>query len=126
VTAEVHAPCANADCDKCDPRPRWKITEHRIQHITYTREIKAATREEALQIFESGTAWPSAYDDHYGEIVQQDEPVAEQITDEHVLKYHREECCWNTPKREQEMTKFLARGESSDDENVDETKEFTK
>lgn len=91
-------PCGNDDCDKCDPKPRWRITEHRIQHITYTREIKAATAEEAMQIFNNGTAWPSSYDDHYGEIVQQDEPVVTQITDENdrgMLSFYREECCYH-------------------------------
>lgn len=81
--------------------PRWRITAHRIQHITYEREIKAATSEEALAIFESGTAWPTSYDDRYGEIVQQDDPVVTQITadagdsDERMLAYYREECCFH-------------------------------
>lgn len=94
-------PCGNDDCDKCDPRPRWRITEHRVQHITYTREIKAATAEEAMKIFDEGTAWPSSYDDRYGKIVQKDEPVIAQITgedddrDERHLAYHREECCYH-------------------------------
>lgn len=94
-------PCGNNDCDKCDPKPRWRITEHRIQHLTYEREIKATTAEEAMKIFEKGTAWPSSYDDRYGEIVQQDDPVITQITgdgddsDARSLAYHREECCYH-------------------------------
>ena len=94
-------PCGNDDCDKCNPKPRWRITEHRVQHITYEREIKAATAEEALKIFDEGTAWPSSYDDCYGEIVQQDEPVLTQITgedndiDARKLAYYREECCYH-------------------------------
>lgn len=95
TTNKPTEPCGNSDCDRCDPKPRWRITEHRVQHITYEREIKAATREEAMQIFEQGTAWPSSYDDRYGEIVQQDDPVVAQITDEADLRYYREECCYH-------------------------------
>lgn len=142
MSEAVHEPCGNEDCDKCDPRPRWRVTEHRIQHITYKREIKAATREEAMQIFEAGTAWPSSYDDSYGEIVQQDEPVIVQITgegdddqsdiDARKLKYHREECCWNAPEHKQAMAEFLSRGSEPDEfadgdpVDNDSTKEFTK
>lgn len=85
-------PCGNEDCDKCDPRPRWKISEHRIQHLTYTRKIKAANAAEALQIFEAGTAWPAQYDDNYGEIVQQDAPITEQLPPD---EYHLTECCYH-------------------------------
>lgn len=70
-------PCYDEHCDKCYPVPRWKISEHRIQHVTYKREIKAATKEEAMQIFGAGTAWPSSYDDWPGAVVEQDEPVVE-------------------------------------------------
>lgn len=105
TSAKPTAPCGNEDCDKCDPKPRWRIREHRIQHITYAREIKAATAEDALKIFEQGTAWPTSYDDDYGEIVQQDNPVITQITgkgdgnnddiDARKLAYYREECCYH-------------------------------
>lgn len=71
MTKDKSQPCGNKDCDKCYPFPHWKLSEHRIQHITYTRNIKAATQEEALAIFNAGTAWPSSYDDLYGEIVEQ-------------------------------------------------------
>lgn len=95
------APCGNDDCDKCDPKPRWRIRARRIQHITYEREIKAATAEEALKIFDEGTAWPTSYDDRYGDVVQQDEPVIAQITgegddvDAHRLAHYREDCCYH-------------------------------
>jgi hypothetical protein len=95
------SPCGNNDCDKCDPRPRWRIREHRIQHITYEREIKAATAEEAMRIFDEGTAWPSSYDDRGGEIIQQDAAVIEQITgegnegDARKLTFYREDCCYH-------------------------------
>lgn len=85
-------PCGNEECDTCYPIPRWKISEHRIQHITYTREIKAATAEEAMVIFRSGTEHPSSYDDVYGKVVQQDEAVAEQMPPDdfhlHTICYH--------------------------------------
>lgn len=105
-------PCGNDDCDKCDPRPRWRITEHRIQHITYTREIKAATAEEAMKDFDEGTAHPSSYDDDYGEIIQQDAPVIVQITgegdsaladrDRYKLKHYREDNCYHDLPRKLE------------------------
>lgn len=85
-------PCGNEDCDKCDPRPRWKVSAHRIQHLTYTRKIKAASAAEALRIFEEGTAWPTQYDDAYGEIVQQDAPVAAPLPPD---EYHLTECCYH-------------------------------
>lgn len=94
-------PCGNDDCDKCNPKPRWRITQHRVQHITYAREIKAATAEEAMKIFDEGTAWPTSYDDRYGEVVQQHEPAIAQITgqeddiDARYLAYHREDCCYH-------------------------------
>jgi len=128
--------CDNEDCDKCDPRPRFIISTHRIQHITYRREIKAANAEEALAIYNAGTEWPSSYDDRYGKIVQQDEPVIVQMSDDdeiqaRQLKYYREQNCWNDPERQKAMAEFLKRGgsdEFADDADVDDqgTKEFTK
>ena len=101
-TAESNStvPCGSDDCDRCDPKPRWRIKAHRIQHITYEREIKAATAEEAMKIFAEGTAWPSSYDDCYGDVVQQDEPVIAQITgvddaDARKLAFYREDCCYH-------------------------------
>lgn len=85
-------PCGNEDCDKCDPRPRWKISWQRLQRLTYTRKIKAATAEEAMQIFEGGTAWPSQYDDNYGDVVQLDAPVTEKLQPD---EYHLTECCYH-------------------------------
>lgn len=101
MSGDPAKPCENPDCDKCSPMPRWRITEHRVQHITYKREIKAATADEAMKIFAEGTAWPSSYDDDYGEVVRQDDPVITQITgdgddrDARYLAYHREECCYH-------------------------------
>ena len=85
-------PCGNEDCDKCDPRPRWKISQHRVQHLTYTRKIKAGSAEEAMQIFEAGTAWPSQYDDDYGAVIQRDEPLTERLPPD---EYHLTECCFH-------------------------------
>lgn len=124
MTDEQHEKCENEDCDKCDPRPRWIVSQHRIEHVTHQREIKAATREEALAIYEQGTAWPSSYDDRSGEVLQFDpvEIVAmHEAPDKHgryahTLKYHREDCCWNDPKRKAEMAEFLSRGDDPDDE----------
>ena len=85
-------PCGNESCDRCYPLPRWKISRHRVQHITYEREIKAATLEEAMAIFEAGTAHPSSYDDLYGEIIQRDDPVAEQLPPN---EYYLTEVCYH-------------------------------
>ena len=85
-------PCGNNECDKCHPLPRWKFSVHRIQHLTHEREIKAATQEEAMRIYDKGTAWPSSYDDRHGEIVQQDPLVVVQMPPS---QYHLEECCWH-------------------------------
>lgn len=91
VTSPID-PCGNEDCDKCDPRPRWKISQHRVQHLTYTRKIKAGSAEEAMQIFEAGTAWPSQYDDDYGAVIQRDEPLTERLPPD---EYHLTECCYH-------------------------------
>jgi hypothetical protein len=37
----------------------------------HEREIKAATAEEALRIYNEGTAWPSSYDEHDEKLVEQ-------------------------------------------------------
>src|SRR6478672_12417552 len=85
-------PCGNDDCDKCDQRPRWKISQHRIQHLTHEREIKAATEEEALRIYDAGTAWPSTYDDRAGVVVQCDPVQIKRLLPD---EYHLTECCWH-------------------------------
>ena len=86
-------PCGNkAHCDKCYPEPRWKISQHRIQHLTNTREIKAATADEALRIFDAGTAWPSSYDDVDGDLIQLDAPVTERLPPN---TYNLERCCFH-------------------------------
>lgn len=85
-------PCGSEDCDRCDPRPRWKVSQHRLQHLTYTRKIKATTAEEALQIFEAGTAWPTQYDDDYGAVVQLDAPTLTQLPPD---EYYLTECCFH-------------------------------
>lgn len=78
----MNEPCGNENCDRCYQLPRWKLSEHRVQHLTYVREIKAATAEEARAIFDRGTSWPSQYDDEYGEIVQRDDVVVERLDPE--------------------------------------------
>jgi len=78
-------PCRNEDCDACYPIPHWRVSEHRVQHLTHTREIKAVTPEEALAIYNQGTAWPSSYDDRHGKIIQLDPIVVEKIEDEGIL-----------------------------------------
>ena len=103
-------PCGNEDCDKCDPRPRWKISQQRIQHLTRTREIKAASVEEALRLFETPTPWPSQYKDNYGEIVQLDAPVTETLPPD---EYHLTECCFHDPPAESDAVPELVPDERS-------------
>lgn len=47
-------PCGNDDCDKCDRRPRWKVSQPRVQRLTHERTIKAVSEEEALRVYDAG------------------------------------------------------------------------
>lgn len=87
-------PCGNESCDKCYPHPTWKIGQHRIQHITYERLIKAATLAEAMVVFEQGTAWPSSYDDRGGEVIQEDDAVGVQLPPDE----YGQQCCYHDLK----------------------------
>lgn len=100
-------PCGNGRCDTCYPIPHWEISEHRIQHIIYNRKIKAATQEEALKIYEEGTAWPSSYDDIYGEIIQKDPVNIEKLPPSKFPDIN----CWHKVREDSEFRKFM---ESSD------------
>jgi hypothetical protein len=86
-SGRLSEPCGNPDCDKCYPLPTWEVSQHRIQHITRSRRIKAATPEEALSLFEAGTAWPSSYNERGGKIVSEDAPVVEQLSTEKKYGY---------------------------------------
>ena len=74
---DIKPPCGNEDCDACYPLPRFKISTERVQRLFYERTIKAKDEIEALRIYEEGTAWPSSYDDRYGEILEQKAPSVE-------------------------------------------------
>ena len=69
-------PCSNEDCDKCHPLPRWTISTETVERRVHERNIKAATLEEAMRIYNEGTAWPSDYDTRTTEILEEKEPVA--------------------------------------------------
>lgn len=56
-------PCSNPDCDLCHPLPWFKVSTITVRRIVHEREIKAATPEEALRIYNEGTGWPSSYDE---------------------------------------------------------------
>lgn len=75
MSDDQREPCGNGDCDRCYPLPRFKISTERVQRLFYERTIKAATPEEALRIYNEGTAWPSSYDDRHGEVLEEHEPV---------------------------------------------------
>lgn len=88
-------PCGNEDCDKCDPRPRWKVATVSVQRIQHEREIKATTPEEARSIYDQGTAWPSSYDERTLQVIEESPTTVTQVTDEYSLEYHRTGCCWH-------------------------------
>lgn len=107
--------CSNDDCDACHPLPRWKVTRITVRRIAHEREIKAATPEEALAIYDEGTAWPSSYDEHTLETLERHEPTAEQITDERHLAFCREHNCY---------LKYEEAAAARATEGVGESKEF--
>lgn len=53
----------------------YRISQRRVQVITYVREVEADSAEAALVLVAEGTAWPSSYDDRGGEILEKDDPV---------------------------------------------------
>lgn len=71
--------CSNEECDLCHPAKRFKISTERVQRIWHEREIKAATLEDAMRIYNEGTAWPSSYDDRHGEILEEHDPVVQEV-----------------------------------------------
>lgn len=89
-------PCGNEDCDACYPLPRWTVRTVTVRRIAHEREIKAATRDEALRIYEQGTAWPSSYDESDLEVLEEHAPSVAQVTDEEKLEFHR---TWNCHHR---------------------------
>src|SRR5580765_1813517 len=84
-------PCGNEDCDRCYPLPRWKVSQRRVQVVTYEREIKATTQDEAKQIFAAGTAWPSSYDDKYGDVIDCEDVEVKSLP----LQDDDANCCWH-------------------------------
>lgn len=53
----------------------YRISQRRVQVITYVREVEADSVEAALALVAEGTEWPTSYDDRGGEILEADEPV---------------------------------------------------
>lgn len=92
---EKTEPCENPDCDACHPAPRWKVETVSVRRIVHERDFKAATAEEALRMYEEGTAWPSSYDERTAEVLEEGAPVVTQITDEETLKFHRIHNCYH-------------------------------
>ena len=88
-------PCGNEECDACYPLPRWKVSTVTVRRIKHEREVKAATPEEAVKIYEQGTEWPSSYDEHTLETLETEPTVARRVTDEFHLDYHRTETCFH-------------------------------
>lgn len=64
--------CGNDRCDRCYPLPTYRVSESRVERVTYRRDIKAATRDAAVAVFEAGTEWPASYDETSGEVFQRD------------------------------------------------------
>ena len=93
--SDTKEPCGNEDCDACYPLPRWTVTRVTVRRIKHEREIKASTPEDALRMYEEGTAWPSEYDERTLDVLERGEPEAVQVTDERSLKFHREGVCYH-------------------------------
>ncbi len=106
--------CGNDHCKKCYPWPVFKVSRHRIQHITYQREIKAPSREAALAEFDNIPAHPSSYDDHYGEVISEDPVEVEQIEEYQFPEGCSLHLCWNSKEWENAMAEFQRRGGSDD------------
>jgi hypothetical protein len=99
VSNDKKEPCGNEDCDLCYPMPRFKIATPRIVRRVHEREIKAATAEEALRIYNEGTAWPSSYDEHDEKLVEQFGSTVTQL--DRRPEDQRGWLCWhNLPKDE--------------------------
>jgi hypothetical protein len=92
----VRDPCGNEDCDKCNPLPRFKVSTERVQRLFYEREIKAKDEAEALRIYNEGTAWPTQYDDRYGEILEEHAPVIT-VEEPRDKRYTKMDCFHNLP-----------------------------
>lgn len=102
-------PCGNEECDLCNPLPRYKVSTERVQRLFHERTIKAATPEDALRIYNEGTAWPSSYDDRSGEILEKhptvvalEEPLEEPLRSQ----INESRCYHNLPS----VTEFMNRG----------------
>lgn len=80
--AEPSEPCGNEECDKCNPLPRYKVSTERVQRLFHERTFKAATPEEALRLYNEGSAWPASYDDRGGEIIEEHAPVVTLVVDD--------------------------------------------
>jgi hypothetical protein len=92
----MREPCGNEDCDRCYPQPRWKVSTETVRRIVHQRTIKAATQEEALAIYNEGTAWPSSYDEDTVEVLEEKPTVATVIEpDEFQRRYYWDQC-WHT------------------------------
>jgi hypothetical protein len=89
----IKPPCENQDCDLCHPAPRWNVSTETLERRVHEREIKAATREEALRIYEEGTAWPSDYDTRTVQVLEEGPVVVEPAPPRR--KYSMRYDCWH-------------------------------
>lgn len=113
ASVSTREPCGNEDCDKCYPLPRFKISTERVQRLFYERTIKAATPEEALRIYNEGTAWPSSYDDRDGEVLEEKGPIIWVVppdTNDPTRAQWLELNCWHNLQTRAETAAFLAKG----------------
>lgn len=106
------ANCGSNSCDRqeCDPRPWFRVRIERVQRITYEREIRAVDEADALAIVKAGTAWPSSYDDRYGDVLEKHEPVVERIEN----PFKSIAVCYNSDEWKAQSAEF-ARARNADD-----------
>lgn len=88
-------PCNNEDCDICHPLPRFKISTTTLEWRTHSRDIKAASLEEALRIYNDGTAWPSDYDTRTVSVVET-QPARVEALPATDPEFDMEYTCYNT------------------------------
>lgn len=69
-------PCGNEECDRCYPQPRFIVRTETVRRMRHERTIKANSADEAIAIYNEGTAWPSSYDEHTLATIEQGQPTA--------------------------------------------------
>lgn len=76
-------PCGNDDvrtgCLKCYPRRLFVVSTTSVERRAHKQILLATTPEEALAIYNEGTAWPSDYDTSTVETLEEHPTVVKEI-----------------------------------------------